>query len=177
MSALAIDPGKTAGLAIYTSPTTPIVASWTDPPSVEVLDFLRYLWGEGISTMVIEDQHLPRPRIVAGKISWKLNWPSMQRLILSANRWITCAEIVGMRVVLVKPAEWQGPTITKAEGKTTKQKCSAVVAATWPRGLPRWSPGKSLPSDAVRVPTTKLNEHIRDAAMMARWWMLYGRDR
>jgi len=175
MSTIAIDPGKTTGIALYLGgPSSPIVASWVDPTSVEILAFLRWAKGAGFTTVVIEDQHLPRPRVVRGSIKWRLNWPNLQTLIRGAARWMTCAEIVGMRVEFIKPAEWQGPMLGKSSDLSTKQLCSKVVAETWVT-VRRWHPAKGeAVGDAQLVKVDRLNEHIRDAIMMGRWWMLYG---
>lgn len=175
---IAVDPGKTTGIALYASTAAPIVASWVDPSSAEIHAFLRWAKESGFKVLVLEDQHIPRPRIAwrMGKpwIDWKLNWPNLLVLIRGAARWMTCAELVGMRVEFIKPAEWQGPMLGKSSGLSTKQLCSRVVGETWST-VRRWKPKKGeLPTDAKPVKTSALNEHIRDAMMMGRWWVLHG---
>ena len=170
MSTIAIDPGKTTGIALYLSPAhPPIVASWVDPTSREILACLRHLDTLGFTTLAIEDQHVPK--------KGKVNWPALQRLMRGAARWMTCAEFVGMKVEWVHPEVWQSRMLPDAKGKTTKQRCALAVAHTYDH-VRRWDPKKGeQPADAKLVEVARLNEHIRDAMMMGRWRVLHGGGR
>lgn len=170
---IAIDPGKNTGVALYPGgAASPIVCSWVEPGSVEILAFLRWAKSVGFTTVVIEDQHLPRPKVKNGKVAWRLDWPKLQKLIRGADRWMVCAEVVGLRVEWIKSASWQGKMLGSFKDQTTKQRASDVVQETWAT-VRRFKPGED-PSTAKVVKTSAINEHIRDAVLMGRWWLLFG---
>lgn len=176
-----IDPGRSTGVAIYANSGMPICAKLDDPSANEILVFCEWLIEHGFTTLIVEDQHLPRPRIVAGKIVWPINWPALKTLILIADRWVCCGELAGMDVERVKPAEWQGTMLASApkerDGKaqTTKQRAKAVVDATWDT-VRRWT-APDMPGFAVLVPASKLPHDVCDAVLIGRWWALHGSKR
>lgn len=185
MTLASIDPGRSCGVALFVS-ASPIVAKFKDPTSAEVLAFCRWLEANGFTTLLVEDQHLPRPRIEKGAVKWPVNWPALQKLILNADRWIISGEISGLEVERAKPAEWQGPMLKPApkeiDGKkrNTKQRSKHVVSATW-QTIRRWEPqplvdskGRvkreaQLPTDAKPVESSTIPHDICDAALMGLW--------
>jgi len=168
---IVIDPGRSTGVSIWEH-TTPIVALLKDVKAVEAMALLTWAKGRGHTQLVVEGQHLPRdPK--------RINWPNLMTLILGANRWAVCGELLGFEVVRPKPAEWQGPMFKSAPAKdengkklTTKKKSKIVVARTY-REVYRFGRDQK-PEDAKPVPGAKLPHDICDSILMGRWWQLYG---
>lgn len=177
MRAAYIDPGKNTGVALYPNgPARPIVTKLVEPTSAEALALCKWLVGAGFTNLFVEDQHLPRPRIVGGKLEWRLDWPKLQKLILAADRWVVCAELAGLRTGKIKPSEWQGPMHASepAESKT-KQKSRSAVERTWSSVL-RWDPPAN-PDGARVVQLSKICHNVCDAMLIGRWHQLYGGSR
>lgn len=183
MSHAAIDPGRATGVALYANSGMPICAKLSDPGATEIFDFCRWLTGHGFTTLIVEDQHLPRPRIVRGQIVWPINWPALKTLILIADRWVCCGELFGLEVVRAKPAEWQGPMLASTpkviqdsgQKLSTKQRAKIVVASTWEQ-VRRWSE-PSMPDEAKLVSASKIPHDVCDAILIGRWWQLHGSKR
>lgn len=160
-----VDPGsRVTGVAKFSGVPN-------DPPEVTTLAsptvFAVQRTLEGSTRLLIEEQYLPRdPK--------HINWPSLQKLLLAAHRWIVCAELLDIPVVVIKPAEWQGPmfrTVPKSkDGKklNTKQRSKLVVQSAW---------GEVTGPGGVVVPTSKITNDGADATCMGRWWLLFGSKR
>jgi hypothetical protein len=166
---VAVDPGSRAtGVALFTGPA-PALTAIKRATAEDARALLAWTKDHGASLVLVEDQHVPRdPR--------RFNWPSLQKLILAAHRWVVIAELLGLEVVRVKPAQWQGPMLRGVprteDGKklTTKQRCKRAVRSTWDTVM-RFD---GLPDEARRVAASKVTEDQADAAMIGRWWQLHG---
>lgn len=180
---LAVDPGETTALAVYMG-ATPGVTSIADLTPAFALEFLTWARAQADArgeplTLVIEDQHaVIRWVRKRGKMQPTIHLPSLISLVRSAEVWVVVAGVLGIPVVRVLASVWQGPMFRGApdelDGKRldSKGKARHVVAATW-REVYRFT-GIPEPGSMKLVKPSKLNEHIRDAMLMGRWYQLHG---
>lgn len=184
MNTGAIDPGKQTGVALFFEGVpTPVVAKLIEPSAAEIHTLLSWMREHDFTTLIIEDQHLPRDRN-------RLDWPGLKRLILSADRWVAIGELLGFEIVRAIPPSWQGPMHRSAPKKhatgaasTTKQRSKCVVSKTWTRVRRfehRLRDGErvlELPTEAKQVLAINVPHDICDAILIGRWWLLYGSKR
>jgi hypothetical protein len=174
---IAVDPGKTTGLAIFAG-SVPVLAKIEDPTIAQAAKILGWCQARGDLTLVLEDQ-FGKLHPKAGKQT--INFASIKSLIRRAEVWAVMGAHLGISVVRVMPETWQGPmhrtTPAEIDGVklSTKQRSQFVVRETWETVI-RWD---SIPAKDghERVPSSKIPQDPCDAALLGRWYQLYGAKR
>lgn len=177
-----VDPGTAkTGVALYGAGPIPAVCLVKNCKAGDARALLE--WGLANYDEVrlyVEDQHVTTFTNPSGKEV--INWPSLQALVLAADRWIVIAEDLGIPSEKIRPgkAGWQGSmfkSIPKrdAQGKnrSTKQLAQLVVVKSWTT-VRRFTDLANPSASMAEIPAAKVTQDQADAAVMGRWKRLFG---
>jgi hypothetical protein len=167
VAVLGIDPGSdTAGALILACRPDPILFELREPTAAQIYRAVRWAKAEAETAgealeLVTEDQYVAR-----GK---KANAQSTLSVARSAERWLTIAELLGVRSTQAHPSTWRSPMIKSvpASDGSLKERTQIYAARLWPEVEVRR--GEPATTDGEVLETASLKTDPIDALVMAKW--------
>lgn len=175
----AVDPGNPCGVALSAG-GQPAVTTIRDVTPAKVLPLLDWSLerADQLGTdvvLVMEDQFLRLMDTVARpgrRARATANIKSVIKVVRVAEVFVVLAELRGIRVERVLGSKWQAVGLkgtAKVAGEvklSTKQRAREAVALRWPE-VGRFA---GVPDELKPTKVSRLNQHERDAMLMAVWW-------